>query len=45
MRVCLALAAFLVWAGTAAAAGRELRVCADPDNLPFSNERREGFER
>jgi mxaJ protein len=21
-----------------------LRVCADPDNLPFSNERREGFE-
>jgi mxaJ protein len=23
---------------------RELRVCADPNNLPFSNERREGFE-
>jgi mxaJ protein len=23
---------------------RVLRVCADPDNLPFSNERREGFE-
>jgi mxaJ protein len=23
---------------------RELRVCADPDNLPFSNEKREGFE-
>jgi mxaJ protein len=22
----------------------ELRVCADPNNLPFSNERREGFE-
>jgi quinoprotein dehydrogenase-associated probable ABC transporter substrate-binding protein len=22
----------------------ELRVCADPSNLPFSNERREGFE-
>jgi hypothetical protein len=21
-----------------------LRVCADPDNLPFSNERGEGFE-
>src|SRR3981081_2837157 len=21
-----------------------LRVCADPNNLPFSNERREGFE-
>jgi mxaJ protein len=23
---------------------RELRVCADPNNLPFSNEQREGFE-
>jgi mxaJ protein len=23
---------------------RKLRVCADPNNLPFSNERREGFE-
>jgi mxaJ protein len=23
---------------------RELRVCADPNNLPFSNEREEGFE-
>jgi mxaJ protein len=23
---------------------RELRVCADPNNLPFSNNRREGFE-
>ncbi|MFL5576118.1 MAG: substrate-binding domain-containing protein [Gemmatimonadaceae bacterium] len=22
----------------------ELRVCADPDNMPFSNERQEGFE-
>ncbi|MBZ5583286.1 MAG: substrate-binding domain-containing protein [Acidobacteriia bacterium] len=25
-------------------AGRVLRVCAEPNNLPFSNERREGFE-
>lgn len=25
-------------------ARRELRVCADPNNLPFSNERLEGFE-
>ena len=25
-------------------APRVLRVCADPNNLPFSNERREGFE-
>jgi hypothetical protein len=23
---------------------RELRVCADPNNLPFSNQQREGFE-
>jgi quinoprotein dehydrogenase-associated probable ABC transporter substrate-binding protein len=23
---------------------KQLRVCADPDNLPFSNERQEGFE-
>ena len=22
-----------------------LRVCADPSNLPFSNEKKEGFER
>ena len=27
-----------------AAAKPALRVCADPNNLPFSNERREGFE-
>lgn len=26
------------------ARGAELRVCSDPNNLPFSNERREGFE-
>jgi mxaJ protein len=25
-------------------AAREFRVCADPNNLPFSNSRREGFE-
>src|SRR5437762_11885418 len=24
--------------------GRTLRVCADPNNLPFSNQREEGFE-
>ncbi len=29
-------------AGTASAAS--LRVCADPDNMPFSNEKAEGFE-
>lgn len=26
------------------AASRELRVCADPNNMPFSNDRAEGFE-
>jgi mxaJ protein len=26
------------------AAGKVLRVCADPDNLPFSNEKGEGFD-
>lgn len=34
-----------VTAGWGAEAGREaLRVCADPDNLPFSNDKLEGFE-
>jgi mxaJ protein len=36
------LAALLLAAAPAGA--RELRVCADPNNLPFSNETREGFE-
>jgi mxaJ protein len=36
----LALAALLA----TPALGRELRVCADPNNLPFSNQRGEGFE-
>jgi mxaJ protein len=32
-------------ASAAATAGqRELRVCADPDNLPYSNQKRQGFE-
>ena len=30
--------------GTAAPGARELRVCADPNNLPFSNDAEEGFE-
>lgn len=38
----LVLGAFLVIAGAVQA--RELRVCADPNNLPFSNEGGEGFE-
>src|SRR5712671_7987294 len=28
----------------AASTLRELKVCSDPNNLPFSNERQEGFE-
>jgi mxaJ protein len=45
-----ALLAILLWAVPAAAQDvasrrpRVLRVCADPNNLPFSNDRREGFE-
>jgi quinoprotein dehydrogenase-associated probable ABC transporter substrate-binding protein len=34
----------LLRAAAAAASDRELRVCADPNNLPFSNQRGEGFE-
>ena len=26
------------------AASRELKVCAEPNNMPFSNDRAEGFE-
>jgi mxaJ protein len=37
-----ALIALLICAGTADA--REFRVCADPNNLPFSNAQGEGFE-
>ncbi|MDB4932760.1 MAG: putative periplasmic binding protein involved in methanol oxidation, partial [Myxococcaceae bacterium] len=44
----LALAALLAGCGRAHAqappAARALRVCADPNNLPFSNARGEGFE-
>jgi mxaJ protein len=39
----LALAAASLGASEARAAG-VLRVCADPDNMPFSNSRGEGFE-
>lgn len=34
----------LLCGSLAAAPTRQLRVCADPNNLPFSNERGEGFE-
>jgi mxaJ protein len=41
-----ALALACLWALSVggAAEARELRVCADPNNLPFSNAAREGFE-
>src|SRR3954469_20199144 len=39
------LALLLLSCAAAAAAHAEpLRVCADPDNLPFSNQRQQGFE-
>lgn len=41
--VAIALLVIFVSAAMAGAA-RDLRVCADPNNLPFSNERGEGFE-
>jgi mxaJ protein len=45
-RVVLVAAVMVAVAAAQAPAGtrRVLRVCADPNNLPFSNERREGFE-
>src|SRR3954470_20215794 len=39
-----ALAALACGPARAATTMRELRVCADPNNLPFSNQREEGFE-
>jgi mxaJ protein len=38
------ISALLVSGLTATAQTRELRVCADPDNLPFSNTNLQGFE-
>jgi mxaJ protein len=40
----LAALSIVAFGGDDGAAKRELRVCADPNNLPFSNERQEGFE-
>jgi len=42
-RAVMAFAALMSLQATAAA-GRELRVCGDPNNLPFSNRKLEGFE-
>lgn len=40
--ICAVALGVVLTSGTAAA--RELRVCADPNNLPFSNAQMEGFE-
>jgi quinoprotein dehydrogenase-associated probable ABC transporter substrate-binding protein len=40
----LAVAAFAGLPAGADEAGNELRICADPNNLPFSNDRNGGFE-
>jgi mxaJ protein len=39
-----ALAIALIMSAGGAAGAREIRVCNDPNNLPFSNSRGEGFE-
>jgi len=51
LRLTLCPVFALLWAVLAGAAspaedrsGRVLRICADPNNLPFSNQREEGFE-
>jgi mxaJ protein len=45
-RFAFAVSAIVVVSGCtrAEAAQRELRVCSDPNNMPFSNSRQEGFE-
>jgi mxaJ protein len=44
-RTVVALLATLLLSGSATAGHlKQLRVCGDPDNLPFSNEKLEGFE-
>src|SRR3712207_1609379 len=40
----LAVSAAIVFMTAAGAAERKLRVCADPDNLPYSHENGSGFE-
>jgi quinoprotein dehydrogenase-associated probable ABC transporter substrate-binding protein len=43
-RAWLLLVSGLLGCGSARQPSRELRVCADPNNLPFSNQRQQGFE-
>jgi mxaJ protein len=42
--VLLAVVSVTAFAGRSSAGARILRVCADPNNLPFSNRRGDGFE-
>jgi mxaJ protein len=44
LAAAIGLAVSLTGVEAADAGKRELRVCADPSNLPYSNEREEGFE-
>ncbi len=43
LRLCVCLTVFFSTI-TAVGQARELRVCADPNNMPFSNIKLEGFE-
>src|SRR5438477_2440910 len=43
-RICTAFLLFILSASARAADERVLRIAADPNNLPFSNQRLEGFE-
>jgi quinoprotein dehydrogenase-associated probable ABC transporter substrate-binding protein len=43
-RARLVLISCLLGCSSARQTSRELRVCADPNNLPFSNQRQQGFE-
>lgn len=44
VRNLIRLVLFAALAFASVAHARELRVCADPNNLPFSNEKQQGFE-
>jgi mxaJ protein len=43
-RLAAAIVAYAVLAATVSSQAPALRICGDPDNLPFSNEKLEGFE-
>ena len=43
-RLAAPLVAYALLVGTVSTQSKSLRVCGDPDNLPFSNDKLEGFE-